>query len=430
MATLTEGCLIPDLLARPRPADWERLRQEAEKRLEIQTLPTTKDEDWKYTDLKLLRERAFVPGASREVDLAESILPEARGTRLVFVNGHFAPHLSNTSALPPGVRMLPLASASAAAAGLGTLATPETSDVFANLNHARFTDGAFLFVPRQVRVEAPLQVLFVSEQEGATATYSLPRLLVVLERGAEAQIVEEYRGCGQYFTDALTEVWLHENASLTHERVQREARDAVHIATLAARVDRGARYVCRTLSLGARLSRQTPTVLMAEEGATLELNGLALLDGDQVADTHSRIDHAVPGCSSRQLHKTIVDGHSRGIFNGRIFVHPGAQQTDARQQARSLMLSDTARVDAKPELEIFADDVKCAHGAAIGQLDPEELFYLQSRGLNPETARNLLTYGFAADLLALIPVASLRRQLRKVVMAKTNAVDLDLQEKS
>jgi Fe-S cluster assembly protein SufD len=133
----------------------------------------------------------------------------------------------------------------------------------------------------------------------------------------------------------------------------------------------------------------------------------------------------VPGCSSRQLHKTIVDGHSRGIFNGRIFVHPGAQQTDARQQARSLMLSDTARVDAKPELEIFADDVKCAHGAAIGQLDPEELFYLQSRGLNPETARNLLTYGFAADLLAPIPVPSLRRQLRRALMARTNASDLE-----
>jgi len=426
MAALVECSLLPDLLAAPRPADWTQLRQSAEARLQGLELPTAKDEDWKYLDLKPLREISLVPGALVNVDIAESILPEARGTRLVFVNGHFSPHLSNTSALPPGVRMLHLAAASEAAAGLGTLATPEASDVFANLNHARFSDGAYLFVPRNVRVEAPLHILFVSAQEGPEATCSLPRLLVVLERGAEAQIIEEYLGRGHYFTNAVTEVRLHESATLTHERVQRESREAVHICTLAARVDRGARYVSRTLSLGARLSRQTPAVLMAEEGAELELNGLALLDGDQVADTHSRIDHAVPRCSTRQLQKTIVDGHSRGIFNGRIFVHPGAQQTDARQQARSLLLSETARVDAKPELEIFADDVKCAHGAAIGQLDPEELFYLQSRGLNLETARNLLTYGFAADLLAPIPVASLRRQLRKAVMARTNASDLEV----
>jgi len=427
MATLMECSLLPDLLAAARPAEWTPLRQTAEARLETQGLPTTRDEDWKYLDLTLLRETSFVPGALVDAELGDSVLSEVLGTRLVFVNGQFASHLSNTSSLPPGVRMLRLASASQAAADLGTLATPEKSDVFANLNHARFTDGAFLFVPRNVRVEVPLHVIFLSRQSGTQATCALPRLLVVLESGAKAQIIEEYLGEGQYFTNAVTEVRLHENAVLTHERVQRESREAIHISTLAARVDRGARYECRTLSLGARLSRQSPCVLMAEEGAELELNGLALLDGNQVADTHSRIDHAVPHCSTRQLQKSIVDGHSRAIFNGKIYVHPGAQQTDAQQQARSLLLSEHARVDAKPELEIYADDVKCAHGAAIGQLDPEELFYLQSRGLNLDTARNLLTYGFAADLLAAIPVASLRRQLRKAVMARTNSVDLDMQ---
>jgi Fe-S cluster assembly protein SufD len=426
MAALAECTLLPDLLASPRPGAWEPLRRAAEARLETLDLPTTRDEDWKYTDLKALRERTFIPGVALAGDIQEHILPEARGTRMVFVNGHFAPHLSCTSALPPGVRMLRLATASEAATDLGTLSPPEASDVFGNLNHARFTDGAFLFVPKNVRVEAPLHVVFLSEQDGSQATCSLPRLLVVLERGAELQLVEEYAGRGQYLTNAVIEVRVHENASLTHERVQRESRSAFHISSLFAQVDRGARYVSRTLSLGARLSRQSPKVRMAEEGAELELNGLALLDQEQVADTHSLIDHLVPHCSSRQLHKTIVDGKSRGIFNGKIFVHPGAQQTDARQQARSLLLSDEARVDAKPELEIFADDVKCAHGAAIGQLDPEELFYLQSRGLHLETARNLLTYGFAADLLAPIAVASLRRQLRKAVMARTNATDLEV----
>jgi len=426
MATLMECSLLPDLLVAARPAEWTPLRQTAEARLETQGLPTTRDEDWKYLDLTLLRETSFVPGTLVDAELGDSVLSEVLGTRLVFVNGQFASHLSNTSSLPPGVRMLRLASASQAAADVGTLATPEKSDVFANLNHARFTDGAFLFVPRNVRVEVPLHVIFLSRQSGTQATCALPRLLVVLESGAKAQIIEEYLGEGQYFTNAVTEVRLHENAVLTHERVQRESREAIHISTLAARVDRGARYECRTLSLGARLSRQSPCVLMAEEGAELELNGLALLDGNQVADTHSRIDHAVPHCSTRQLQKTIVDGHSRAIFNGKIYVHPGAQQTDAQQQARSLLLSEHARVDAKPELEIYADDVKCAHGAAIGQLDPEELFYLQSRGLDLVTARNLLTYGFAADLLAAIPVPSLRRQLRKAVMARTNSVDLEV----
>ena len=427
MATLMACSLLPDSLALPRPAEWVPLRQAAETRLAAQALPTTRDEDWKYLNLDPLREIPFVPGAPVEAELGDSILSEVLGTRLVFVNGHYAAHLSNTSALPPGVRMLRLASASQAAADLGTLATPEKSDVFANLNHARFTDGAFLFIPRNIRVEAPLHVIFLSRQTGSQATCALPRLLVVLESGAKAQLIEEYLGEGQYLTNAVTEVRLHENAVLTHERVQRESREAIHISTLAARADRNARYVCRTISLGARISRQSPNVLMAEAGAELELNGLALLDGNQVADTHSRIDHAVPQCSTRQLQKTIVDGHSRGIFNGKIYVHPGAQQTDAQQQARSLLLSENARVDAKPELEIYADDVKCAHGAAIGQLDPEELFYLQSRGLNLETARNLLTYGFAADLLAAIPVPSLRRQLRRLVMARTNAADLDMQ---
>ncbi len=425
MTTLTECSTLPELLAEPRPAEWEPLRRAAEAALEGQELPTTKHEDWKYTDLKLLRETHFVPGKHRDVDIKDRILPEARGTRLVFVNGHFDPHHSNTSALPPGVRMLRLSSASEAASSLGSLATPQTCDLFVNLNTARFTDGAFIFIPRDVKVEPVLHVLFVSDQEGDQATCSLPRLLIVAERGAELTVVEEYWGQGLTMTNAVTEVLIHEEAEVIHERIQRESPDAFHIASLRAKVDRNGRYTSRTISLGARLSRQTPHATLADEGAELTLDGLALLGENQVADTHSFIDHTQPHGTSRQLHKAIVDGKSRAIFNGKIFVRPGAQQTDAQQQSRNLLLSEEAQVDTKPELEIFADDVKCAHGAAIGQLDPEELFYLQSRGLNELTARNLLTYGFAADLLARIPVASLRKQLRQAVMARTNAQDLE-----
>jgi Fe-S cluster assembly protein SufD len=424
MTALTECSMMPELLGVPRPAEWEPVRRAAEAALEDQELPTTKHEDWKYTDLKALRETHFAPGQHRDVDIKDRILPEARGTRLVFVNGHFDPHHSNVSALPPGVRMLRLSSASEAACSLGSLATPQSCDLFANLNTARFTDGAFVFVPRNIKVEPVLHVLFVSDQEGGQPTCSLPRLLVVAEKGAELNLVEEYWGHGHTLTNAVTEVLVHEGAEVVHERIQRESAEGIHFSSLQVRVEHDARYTSRTITMGAQLSRQTPHVTLAGEGVELTLDGLALLNEHQVADTHSFIDHTLPHGTSRQLHKAIVDGKARAIFNGKIFVRPGAQQTDAQQQSRNLLLSEEAQVDTKPELEIFADDVKCAHGAAVGQLDPEELFYLQSRGLNEQTARNLLTYGFAADLLARIPVASLRRQLRHAVMARTNAEDL------
>lgn len=425
MSTVADCGLLPQLLAQPRPTEWAALRTSAEQHLEGQDWPTTRQEDWKYTDLKALQALNPVGGDLVEAELGERLLPEARGTRLCFVNGHFAPHLSNTSALPPGVRLIRLSAATEAAQGLGSLVTPETADVFANLNSARFQDGALLFVPKGLNVEPVLQVLFLTEAKDATLC-ALPRLFVLLEQGASATLVEEHAGRGSYVSSSVVEVILHAGASLTHERVQRESLEAFHFSSLGARLHRDAQYRVRTVSLGARLSRQNPHVFLAEEGAHLELDGLALLSGDQLSDTHSLIDHAVAHCQSRQIQKSIVDGQSRSVFNGKIYVHPGAQQTDARQQTRSLLLSEQARVDAKPELEIYADDVKCAHGAAIGQLDPEELFYLRSRGMKPALAQNLLTYAFAADVLATIPVTSLRRQLRKAVLERTGAGDLEV----
>ncbi len=424
MSTLSECSLMPELLALPRPAEWSSLRSEAEKALEGTAWPTLRQEDWKYTDLSEMKARTFKPGALCDADLDGVILPEAVGSRLVFVNGHYSHALSNVSSLHSGVRMLRLGSASEAAKGLGQVLTPEKCDVFAKLNTARFHDGALIFVPKDVRVEGVLHVLFLSTQKGEEATCSLPRLLIQMERGSQATVVEEYAGVGAYATNALVEVHLGENADLTHERVQRESREAFHFSNLGARLERSARYACRTISLGAKLSRQNPKVWMHAGGTDLELSGLALLDQNQVADTHSLIDHSVAHCQSHQVHKLVLDGASRGVFNGKIFVHPGAQQTDARQQCRGLLLSENAQIDAKPELEIYADDVKCAHGAAIGQLDPEELFYLQSRGLNPQESRNLLTYAFAADVLAPIKVESLKKQLRQAVMARTGTAGI------
>ncbi|MDR3671958.1 MAG: Fe-S cluster assembly protein SufD [Holophaga sp.] len=425
MAAVMERPLLPGILAQPRPAGWEPRRRQAEAALERQDWPSTRQEGWKYTDLAALKAMDFTAGAALPVDIGPMVLPEARGSRLVFVNGAFSSYHSNTSSLPPGVRLLNLAACSELAHELGSLAAPAGTDPFADLNTARFRDGALVVIPKGVHLEAPLHVLFVAAQEGAQATCSLPRLFLVLERGASATVVEEYQGKGRTLTCAVTEVIVRQGASLNHERIQRESPEAYHFSSLAARVERDGQYACRTISFGARLSRCTPRVTLAEEGANLILDGLALLGETQVADTHSFIDHIVPHCTSRQTHKTIADGASLAVFNGIIYVRQDAQGTDAQQQCRGLLLSTQARVDAKPQLEIYADDVKCAHGAAIGQLDPEALFYLQSRGLRPALARNLLTYAFASDLLAGIPVPSLKRQLRQTVLARTNAEHLE-----
>jgi Fe-S cluster assembly protein SufD len=293
--------------------------------------------------------------------------------------------------------------------------------VFEDLNTARFEDGAVLLVPKNMKVALPLHLLFITQ--AATPIAVFPRVLVVLERGAELELVEEHHGVGTYLSCPVVEVRVGEGAILRHERVQRDSDEAFHLGTLRAEVAKGGQYHSRTLSFGARLSRQQPWVRLAE-GAEASLDGLALLDGHQVADTHSFLLHAEPHATSHQLHKCIVDGHARAIFNGQVRVAPHAQGTDARQQSRNLLLSESARMDTKPQLEIYADDVKCSHGATVGQLDPEEMFYLQSRGLNADDARNLLTYGFAGDVLNRIPVASLRRALRQLVMARTQADSL------
>ena len=420
--------LLADLLSGPRPAEWTSLREAAELRLAGREWPTTAEEDWKYLDLASLAGAAFRPAAPATPepgpgDISAYALSEMIGTRQVFVNGVHAPHASCVSALPPGVRFFPISAASEACRLLGTLGDGGT-DPFEDLNTARFTEGAVLLVPKNVRVEIPVHLLFLTRGvEAGALPVVLPRVLVALERGAELELVEEHQGDGAYLSCPVVEVHLAEGAILRHERVQREGPEAFHLATLRADVAAGAQYHSRTLTFGARLSRQRPRVRLAQD-AEATLDGLALLGDRQVADTHSFLHHAEPHGTSRQLHKCVVDGEARAIFNGQIRVAPGAQVTDAQQQSRNLLLSDKARVDTKPQLEIYADDVKCSHGAAVGQLDPEELFYLQSRGLTLAEARNLLTYGFAADLLARLPVASLRRALRQLVLARTQAASL------
>ncbi|HET8714982.1 MAG TPA: SufD family Fe-S cluster assembly protein, partial [Holophagaceae bacterium] len=278
MSATAAATLTGDLLALPRPEGWTALRAAAEVRAEALGLPTTAQEDWKYLDLAPLSAQAFAPAPAAELDIRDRILPEARGGRLVFVNGRPDPHHSCVSGLPAGVRLLPLSQASEAASALGTVLADRDQDAFAALNTARFTDGAFLFVPRGVKVETPLHLLFLTTAPGpgSAPVFTLPRVLIVLERGAELELIEEHAGDGVYLSAPVVEVKLGENAQLRHERVQRQSAEAFHLGSLAAELARDARYLSRTIAFGARISRETPQARLAT-GCELALDGLALL---------------------------------------------------------------------------------------------------------------------------------------------------------
>jgi Fe-S cluster assembly protein SufD len=276
-----------------------------------------------------------------------------------------------------------------------------------------------ILVPGNTSVTAPLHLLFIATQKG-TASY--PRCLVLAQSGSSATLIEDYVALTDeaYFTNAVSEIVIADNAHLNHVRVQRESGAAFHISSCAVALAHASRYQSVSVALGARISRYDLNVVQAAAGAECTVDGLALIAGSQLADTHSCIDHAQPNGTSRQLHKCIVDGAAHAVFNGKIIVRPGAQRTDSSQSSRNLLLTGKARIDTKPQLEIFADDVKCAHGATVGQLEGEEVFYLRSRGLSDAAARNLLTYAFGAEIIDRIPVATLKHRLEQIVLAQTN----------
>ncbi len=404
-------------------------RAAALERANALAVPTTRDEEWRFTDITPLTRVPFQPAVAvphlGADDIAKFIIPEA-GVRLTFVDGMFAPELSANAGLPYGVVVTSLA------AGLAThgsvierhLARHARfeQDVFAALNTARLRDGALVWVAKNQQCPTPVQLLFLSTQK-AVAAY--PRCLVVAEAGAELTLVEEYASLvdNAYFTDAVTEVAIGDGAQVRHVRLQREARDAFHMATCAVALAKDANYASHAITLGARISRHDLSVRQGGEGAEVRLDGLTLIGGRQLADTHTLLDHGRPNGRSRQLHKCIVGGAAHAVFSGKIAVAPGAQLTDSAQESRNLLLSNKAHVDTKPQLEIFADDVKCAHGATVGQLEAEHLFYLQSRGLSEQRARNLLTYAFGAEVIDRIPVPSLVEQLEETVLAETQSAE-------
>jgi len=415
------------LRGRPQasPLTWlNELRANAVDRVGALTVPTTRDEDWRFTDISPLTKLSFQP--------AQGVAPLAPATvgqwaiaeaaaRLVFVDGIYAPQHSFNHA---GLTVENLAAGvirhgAAVPAHLGRHAGFERN-AFTALNTAFLHDGALIVVPRDTALAAPVHLLFIATRKHAA---SYPRCLVIAESGSAVTLVEDFVALQNeaYFTNAVTEIAVAGNAAVNHVRVQRDGAEAFHFANCAVSLAQASRYHSVSVALGARISRHNLGVLLAAAGAECSIDALALIGGTQLADTHTLIDHAMPQGVSRQLHKCIVDGAARAVFNGNIMVRPGAQRTDSSQSSRNLLLSGKARVDTKPQLEIFADDVKCAHGATVGQIDVDEVFYLKSRGLSDAAARNLLTYAFGAEVIERIPVASLRMRLEQAMMARTQA---------
>ena len=408
------------------PASWLNLRRAlALERANALSVPTTRDEEWRFTDLAPLKKMRVdaADTATVLVDVAPHIVPEA-ACRLTFVDGAYAPALSNVGALPAGVTVSTLMEGLAAKAvilGAHLAAHADFTDqLFTALNTAWLRDGAFIHIAQNTALREPLHLLFIATRKDAA---SCPRCLIVAEAGAECTVIEDYVAATSdaYFTNAVTEIAIKPNARVHHVRLQRESTQAVHIASCAVSLAKDASYVSQSVAFGAQLSRYNLDVVHRGEGTEAVVDGLALINGQQCADTHTTMDHAQPNGRCTQLHKTIVGGAAHAVFNGKVLVRKGAQLTNSAQQSRNLLLSSTARVDTKPQLEIFADDVKCAHGATVGQLDAEQLFYLKSRGLPDMAARNLLTYAFGAEIVDRIPVKSLVAQLESIVMAQTQA---------
>jgi Fe-S cluster assembly protein SufD len=392
--------------------------------------PTLQQEDWRFTNVTPITKLPFAPvfqvspnSLSREA-IADLTFGQLAANRLVFVNGHYAAELSSPAEpQSQGIIVSSLAAALAGDSGrikehLARYAQGEANP-FVALNAAFFQDGGFVYVPAGQRLEAPVHLLFIStaKEVGATAH---TRNLIIAEKGSQATVLESYVSLAEasYLTNAVTELILGDGAVVEHVKFQDEGRNAYHIASIHAHLGRSCNFTSHSIATGARLSRNNILTTLAGEGVECVLNGLYLTRGDQLADHHMVVDHAQPHCNSHEYYNGILDGHSKGVFHGRILVRQAAQKTDAKQTNKNLLLSDDATVDTKPQLEIYADDVKCTHGATIGQLNEESIFYLRARGIGAETARRMLIHAFAGEIIERIQHAPAREELDKLVWGR------------
>jgi len=398
------------------------LRRAALARFEELGFPTTTDEEWRFTNVSPIARTNFLPARAPEAgsvsmeQIDQFLFHGHAGHRLVFVNGHFVAELSDPGTLPAGVVVDGLAAAIERHPDLVTRHLSRHARVdengFTALNAAFMQDGAFLHVPDNTDLPEAIHLLYVA-LPGSEPLLLVPRNLFVVGRNSRVAIVESYVALesGAYLTNVVSELVVGENAVVEHDRIQLEDAKAYHVGTINMYQLGNSTVTSNSISLGGSIVRNTVTAVLDAPGSTCTLNGLSLATGSQILDNHTTIDHAKPHCQSHELYKSILDGASRGVFNGKIFVRKDAQKTDAKQTNKTLLLSDDATVDTKPQLEIFADDVKCTHGATVGQLAAEQLFYLRARGIDEIAARDILTFAFAADVIDRVHVEPLREQL-------------------
>jgi Fe-S cluster assembly protein SufD len=411
--------------------DWLRARREAAIKQFVDVgFPTTRQEAWRFTDVKpitreifSLASRAGVEPVERE-QVARFLHGDQPGLTAVFVNGHYSDELSSLDRCPEGVKVVSMGAALRSDGDLierhlGRYAADGVNP-FTALSTAFLNDGAFVQVGRDVRLGEPIQLVFLVNPDADQPLMSHPRTLIVVEPGAAASVVETYASLseGSYWTNAVTEVVVGENARLTAYRIQQESTAAYHTGTTQSQQARNSVYSSTTFVFGGRLTRHDISATLDGEGAEATLNGLSVLSGRQHVDHHTTLVHAKPHCNSWEYFNGIFDERSRGVFNGRIIVKPGAQKTDSKQTSNNLLLSRDARADSQPQLEIYADDVKCTHGATLGPIDERALFYLQSRGFHREEARSMLTYGFAAEILRTVEIEELREDLDLLVKSR------------
>jgi Fe-S cluster assembly protein SufD len=435
--------LLQNLLQTYGPPELHEQRAKAIREFENVGLPSQKDEEFKYLSLRALEEGQFKAAYGAVVDrheVAQTRVGAIDAVTVAFVNGEYAPELSSAHSLPAGVFVGSLKDAlglmpekvlehlTQVASLTGKLGSTN-DERFVQLNTAYLSEGAFVYIPKGVAMEHTIHLLYITKADhGPLVTH--PRALIVLEERSEAKLLESYVGLqGMYFTNAVTEVWLAKDAILEHTKYQGEGADVAHIAAISVHQETTSTYTSNVANFGGKLVRNDLNVWVNGEHTETWLNGVNVALGSQVMDNHTRIDHAKPNCNSFEVYKSILGGRAIGVFNGKIFVYEDAQKTDAKQTNQALLLSPTATINTKPQLEIFADDVKCTHGATVGQLREDAMFYLRSRGVPKKQAEALLVYAFAAEVLEKISVEDIRLALEQELFERLNETH-DLPEES
>lgn len=420
--TFLNNLLEKQHLLNGKSSFFHALREEGAKEVHNTDFPGRKDEDWRFTNLRDLYKDDYVPVAMADTpapDIDEYFIPESEDSRLVFINGEYSAEHSSVDGLPESVIVGNLASLAADDSNTAELIKNHLNeygdfeeDIFSSVSKAFIDDGAFIYVPEGVKVDQPVQLLQI-QTDADQPYFTTNRCLIVADEKSELTVLEDCIGLGdnKYFNLPVVEVTLERDAVVKHTKIQRESTEAIHIARTGVHIKQHANYESYTITIGAKLSRYEPHITQLEPEVEFTVDGLVLIDGEQLSDTHSVMDHRFPHVDSHQLHKCVINDKAHSVFNGKIFVRKDAQKIESFQENRNLLLSRRGLVNTKPQLEIFADDVVCTHGATIGQLEEDEVFYLKSRGLSDQKARELLTYAFALETIENIDVESVQELL-------------------